>query len=59
VIEPEEALLMSAAELRAETDIPLLDAVVAQTAIANRAAVLTADPDFRRVATRVRVIWVR
>lgn len=59
VVEPTESLLMSAAELRAETDIPLLDAVVAQTAIEARASILTADPDFRRLAGRIPLIWVR
>lgn len=59
VIEPEAEQLMEAAELRAFFDLPLLDAVVAQCAQSNGAAVLTADPDFRKVASKIRISWVR
>ncbi|MBI5366169.1 MAG: PIN domain-containing protein [Planctomycetes bacterium] len=52
-------LAVSAGRFKLETGIPYVDAYVAATARALGGAILTADPDFRKVENRVLIQWIR
>ncbi len=48
-----------AADWSHETGVDLFDSIVAATTLRLSAAVLTADSDFKRFESRIRVAWIR
>jgi predicted nucleic acid-binding protein len=55
----DRGLAGDAADLSHETGAGLMDAIVATTALASNAVVLTADPDFAALKSVVRMEFVR
>ena len=58
VILPDADLVWKAAEIKAEYSVSYADCFAAATALAYNAAVLTGDPEFKKLSKIVRVEWV-
>jgi len=55
---PDEPLIWKAAELKAQYPISYADCFAAATALIHNAAVLTGDPEFKKLAKVVSVEWL-
>ena len=58
IILPDEALIWKATELKAQYPISYADCFAAATALIHRAAVLTGDPEFKKLTKVVSVEWL-
>ena len=58
IILPDEALIWKAAELKAQFPISYADCFAAATALIHNAAVVTGDPEFKKLAKVVSVDWL-
>jgi predicted nucleic acid-binding protein len=58
VVLPDEALIWKAAELKAQYPISCADCFAAATALIHNAAVVTGDPEFKKLTKVVSVEWL-
>ena len=58
IILPDEALIWKAAELKAQFPISYADCFAAATALIHNAAVVTGDPEFKKLTKVVSVDWL-
>jgi len=58
IVLPDEPLIWKAAELKAQYPISYADCFAAATALIHNAAVLTGDPEFKKLAKVVSVEWL-
>ncbi len=58
VIPPSSAIILSAAEIKAQYAISYADCFAVATAIQYQAAVVTGDPEFKKVQQIVEVDWI-
>ena len=58
IVLPDEALIWKAAELKAQYPISFADCFAAATALLHGAAVLTGDPEFKKLTKVVPVEWL-
>ena len=58
IILPDEALIWKATELKAQYPISYADCFAAATALIHNAAVLTGDPEFKKLTKVVSVEWL-
>jgi ribonuclease VapC len=58
IVMPDEPLIWKAAELKAQYPISYADCFAAATALIHNAAVLTGDPEFKKLAKVVSVEWL-
>jgi uncharacterized protein len=58
IVLPDEALIWKAAELKAQYPISFADCFAAATALIHSAAVLTGDPEFKKLTKVVPVEWL-
>lgn len=58
VVLPDDALIWKASELKAKYPIAYADCFAAATALIHNAAVVTGDPEFKKLAKVIRVEWL-
>ena len=58
VVLPDEVLIWKAAELKAQDPISYADCFAAATALIHNAAVVTGDPEFKKLTKVVSVEWL-
>jgi ribonuclease VapC len=58
IVLPDEPLIWKAAELKAQYPISYADCFAAATALIHNAAVLTGDPEFKKLTKVVSVEWL-
>jgi ribonuclease VapC len=58
IVLPDEALIWKASELKAQYPISYADCFAAATALVHNAAVLTGDPEFKKLGKVVAVEWI-
>lgn len=58
IVLPDDALIWKAAELKAQYPISYADCFAAATALLYNAAVLTGDPEFKKLTKVVNVDWL-
>ena len=58
LILPDEELIWSAAEIKAKYAVSYADCFVAATALRFQAAILTGDPEFKKLGSLVPILWL-
>ena len=58
IIPPDSELIRKASEIKAEYSISYADCFAAATALRHEAAILTGDPEFKKIASFVQVEWL-
>jgi ribonuclease VapC len=58
IIPPDSELIWKASEIKAEYSISYADCFAAATALRHEAAILTGDPEFKKIASFVQVEWL-
>ena len=58
IISPSSALIMQASEIKAQYAISYADCFAVATALRYTAAIITGDPEFKKVENLVKVHWV-
>jgi len=58
IIPPDSELIWKASEIKAEYSIAYADCFAAATALRHEAAILTGDPEFKKIASFVQVEWL-
>jgi len=58
IVLPDEALIWKAAELKAQYPISYADCFAAATALIHNAAVVTGDPEFKKLTKVISVDWL-
>jgi ribonuclease VapC len=58
VLPAPNALIFKAAEYKAQYSISFADCFVLASALDNKAAIVTGDPDFKKIEDLVDIIWV-
>jgi ribonuclease VapC len=58
IVLPDDQLIWKASELKAQYPISYADCFAAATALTQEAAVLTGDPEFKKLAGVVSVEWL-
>lgn len=58
VISPSTDIILSASEIKAEYAISYADCFAAATAIQFSAAIITGDPEFKKITQLVKIEWV-
>jgi len=51
-------LIIKAADLKADYDLPFVDAICAATALMEDGDLLTSDPHFKKVEKEISIIWI-
>ena len=54
-----DAMVMEAAKIKGRYPISYADAFAATTAIQREASVITADPEFKALSKRVKILWLK
>lgn len=58
VIHPTDAIIWTAAEIKAEYPIALADCFAVATALEHDAVIISGDPEFKLVSKLVKIEWV-
>ena len=58
VIAPSTELILAAAELKAEYALSYADCFAAATAMKSSSAIVTGDPEFKKIAHLVEIVWI-
>ncbi len=58
IIPPDSELIWKASEIKAEYSISYADCFAAATALRHEAAIMTGDPEFKKIASFVQVEWL-
>ena len=58
IVTPTSELIMYAAEIKAQYAISYADCFAAATALKYSAAIITGDPEFRKIESLVKINWV-
>jgi len=58
IIPPDSELIRKASEIKAEYSISYADCFAAATALRHETAILTGDPEFKKIASFVQVEWL-
>jgi len=58
IISPSSEIIMRASEIKAQYAISYADCFAVATALIFSAAILTGDPEFKKVENSVQIIWV-
>ena len=59
IVQNDEALVLQAAMLKARYPLAYADAFAAATAIAKQATLVTGDPEFKPLASKLSIEWLR
>ena len=58
LVPADEEISLHAARLKAKHKIPFADAFAAATALRHDATLVTADPDFKKLGSQIKIMWL-